>query len=63
MVNKKEMVDIADILREIEDAKVKVKMTINSWENVLDELDRRGKEYEEILRIHEEEQAQIKEQY
>ena len=60
MGTKKEMVDIVNILREIEDTKEKVKKTINSWENVLDELDRRAKEYEKIIRMYEEEEAQIK---
>jgi BTB/POZ domain len=47
-MNKKNIGDIEEIMKEIVMAKEKVKKTITSWENVLDELDRRAIEYEVI---------------
>jgi BTB/POZ domain len=49
-MNMKNIVDIEVIMKEIVIAKEKVKKTINSWENVLDELDRRAIVYEVIYK-------------
>jgi BTB/POZ domain/WD domain, G-beta repeat len=48
-MNKKDIIEMEVIMSEITDTKVKVNETIEYWQNVLDELDRRAKEYETLL--------------
>jgi BTB/POZ domain len=49
-INKKNIMDIELIMKEMVLVKEKVKKTINSWENALDELDRRAIVYEVLYK-------------
>jgi BTB/POZ domain len=48
-MNKKEIIEMEVIMSEMADAKQKVKETIQYWQTILDELDRRAMEYSELL--------------
>jgi WD40 repeat protein len=49
-MHKKAIVDVEVIMREITSTKETVKETIRYWQKILDELDRRAEEYEEIYK-------------
>jgi WD40 repeat protein len=56
-MNKKEIIEMEVIRRDIANTKEKVKDTIRYWQNVLDELDRRAAEYEKMyMNMKEEEE-------
>jgi WD40 repeat protein len=61
-MNKKEIIAMEVIMREIADVKEKVEKTIRYWRTILDELDRRAMEYSDLLsalRTKEEEDKKI----
>jgi predicted nuclease with TOPRIM domain len=49
-MNKKEIIEMEAIMREITDTKEKVEKTIKYRQSVLDELDRRATEYSKIYK-------------
>jgi WD40 repeat protein len=62
-MNKKEIIEMEVIMREITDTKEKVEKTIKYWQSVLDELDRRAMEYSKIyesMKEAEEEENRIR---
>jgi hypothetical protein len=48
-MNKKKIIEMEVIMREIADSKEKVNETKRYWQTILDELDRRAMEYSELL--------------
>jgi WD40 repeat protein len=48
-MNKKEIIEMEVVMSDIADAKEKVEKTIRYWQTLLDELDRRAKEYSDLL--------------
>jgi BTB/POZ domain len=48
-MNKKEIIEMEELLGDIADTKEKVEKTIRYWQKVLDELDRRAMEYSGLL--------------